>query len=312
MPNRIIRESSRTSPTLAALSDSAERLFWRLVTAVDDYGRFEADALIVKGMCVPLLGWSVKKVEKCLEEFSQLISEWDAPLVSYYTIDGRRFGQMNGWSKHQRPARLASKFPDPPHHLTIPSEKNIHDQLFQFLKSTGTFCGHPILNIDRNVRAGNGFADLLLEITQGRILVELKRTRADAGAIRQVCSYRSALKEVVAVVIVATGMGPTVAAGDFTKEGIALITYNESGQTQLAIHNVLITGCDGLVIHMNSREFKQVPETGIGNRESRVERRETRDESGSGVSLLPQTRTGRGRIGEPIPEEVRRKLGLTV
>jgi len=301
MPNRIIKESARTSPTLAALSDAAERLFWRLVTMADDYGRFEADPYIVRGACVPILNWSIPKVARCLKEMTEAKSTADVPLLSYYFVGGRRFAQMNGWSRHQRPPRLASKYPDPPHVRSIPSEKNIHDRLFQHLDSTRLFCTYPILSLDRNVRAGNGFADLLINIAQGRILVELKRTRADMGAIKQVCNYRASIKEVVAVVILALGFGPTVGAGNFVKEGIALITYDENGQTSLSVSNSLITQCSDLVIPVNSRDLQQVPE-------SISESREARDESGSRPFSLT---TRKGRVGEPCPPEVAKKLGLS-
>ena len=39
MPDRIIRDKARSSPTLQHLSDAGERAWWRLTTAADDYGR---------------------------------------------------------------------------------------------------------------------------------------------------------------------------------------------------------------------------------------------------------------------------------
>ena len=66
MPNRIIRESCTTSPTLDALSDGAERMFWRLTTIADDYGRFDADPRVLLAKCFPLrVGRiSIKTIEK--------------------------------------------------------------------------------------------------------------------------------------------------------------------------------------------------------------------------------------------------------
>lgn len=280
MPNRIIKESCRTSPTLDALSAEAERLHWRLTTAVDDYGRFDANPKVVLSLCFPLKVDKIKpaQVEKWLQEMTRLAPGDQVPLVTLYEVRGRRYGQLNGWSKHQRPARLASKFPDPPDVLTIPSEKNIHDRLFDELRDRKEFCGHALFGVNRNVRAGNGFADLLLEIEGGRILVELKRTRADVGAINQVHNYRNALAGVTCVVIIAAGMGPTVSAGDFHQKGIALIAYDANGSTTLPVSNSLITQCEGLVIPVPSRELHQFPDTRVENRESRIERRESRVE----------------------------------
>jgi hypothetical protein len=316
MPNRIISEKCRTSPTLAALTSDAERLWWRLVTAVDDYGRFEADPCLVRGLCVARLKkWNDRRVAKCLEEFALVISEDEGPLVSYYTVAGRRFGQLTNWSRHQRPPRLAPKFPGPSQSCAIPSEKTIHDKLVEHLNTTRTFCGHTITAVDRNVRAGNGFADLLLSTEFGRILVELKRTRADAGAIKQVSRYQTILKDIASVVIIAAGLGSTVGHGDFVKFGISLITYDEHGDVQVLVPNALINQCDDLVIHVKSFDLQQWSESGDESRESGDESRdpgavrERREELSTSKQIHrkgmeecpPEVREKFSRIGRKMP-----------
>lgn len=114
MPNRIIKESCRTSPTLAALSDAGERLFWRLITAADDYGRFEADAEIIKGLCLPRLKkWTAVKVEACLKEFGVIVPGEEEALVLFYRVKGRRYGQFSKWEDHQRQRDSKPKYPGP-------------------------------------------------------------------------------------------------------------------------------------------------------------------------------------------------------
>jgi hypothetical protein len=54
MANRILRDTFLTSETLDSLSDGAERLYWRLISIADDFGRFEADARIILSRCYPL------------------------------------------------------------------------------------------------------------------------------------------------------------------------------------------------------------------------------------------------------------------
>jgi hypothetical protein len=106
MPNRIIRESICSSPTLAGLSDGAERLFYRLLTRTDDFGAFKADAEIVRGECMPLVGKSAAEVGKLIAELEA------AGLVSLYSIKDRTFGEFVTWSDHNKPRSKSRKYPE--------------------------------------------------------------------------------------------------------------------------------------------------------------------------------------------------------
>lgn len=109
MPNRIIREQCRTSPTLAKLSSDAERLFWRLTTFADDYGRFEADVETVRGACFPRLlsFFTNRRVTHCLSALK------DAGAIVLYRVEDREYGQFANWQKHQRIRAEKSKYPGP-------------------------------------------------------------------------------------------------------------------------------------------------------------------------------------------------------
>lgn len=117
MPNRIIKESARTSPTLDALSHGAERLWWRLVPTADDYGRFDADPRVVLGTCFPLRvgnsrGITLGRVEAWLQELAT--DHGDGPGVCLYEVAGRRYGVLLKWFNHQRRRDSKPKFPEPP------------------------------------------------------------------------------------------------------------------------------------------------------------------------------------------------------
>ncbi|WP_067924810.1 hypothetical protein [Alicyclobacillus shizuokensis] len=109
MPNRIVKESIRTSDTLASISADAERLFWRLVVSADDFGRFDARPNIVLGQCMSaFLGtFTAEQVESWLSELEQ------AGLIQLYTVEGRRYLVLTKWDKHQRKRAKDSKFPSP-------------------------------------------------------------------------------------------------------------------------------------------------------------------------------------------------------
>lgn len=109
MPNRIIKESIRTSDTLASVSPEAERLFWRLVVSVDDFGRFDGRPNIILGQCLSAFYGeiTVEQVEGWLHELQS------AGVLQMYTHESRPYLMLTKWNKHQRTRAKDSKFPSP-------------------------------------------------------------------------------------------------------------------------------------------------------------------------------------------------------
>lgn len=108
MPNRIIKETIRTSDTLSSVSSDAERLFWRLVVSVDDFGRFDARPNVVLGQCLSSFIGTVliEQVKGWLRELARV------QLINIYrTKDGGLYLQLTNWSRHQTIRAKKSKFP---------------------------------------------------------------------------------------------------------------------------------------------------------------------------------------------------------
>ena len=108
MPNRIVREGILTSETVASLSWAAEVFYRRLMSVVDDYGRFHALPKIMRAACYPL---QIDKVSDA--DIGKWTAECvEAALVSVYLAsDGKRYIQIE---KFRQQVRLKqSKFPDP-------------------------------------------------------------------------------------------------------------------------------------------------------------------------------------------------------
>ena len=118
MPSRIIRDSIRTSPTLDELSDGAERMFWRLVTVADDYGRFEADPRVLLSQCFPLRVDRLK-VKQIAEWFEEMVK---TDLARCYQVNGRTYGYFPTWEKYQRIRAKESRYPAPPSARNAPHE----------------------------------------------------------------------------------------------------------------------------------------------------------------------------------------------
>lgn len=108
MPNRIIKDSIRTSDSINSLSWFEECLFYRLIVSCDDYGLFDGRTAIIKGSCFPLKdGVTTKNIENAL---SKLVS---AGLVKRYIVDGKPYLSLPTWEQHQNIRAHKSKYPKP-------------------------------------------------------------------------------------------------------------------------------------------------------------------------------------------------------
>lgn len=119
MPNRIIKESIRTSKTVNSLSDFEFRLWAYLITYVDDYGRGSADSAIIKGFVFPL---RKTVTEKSIDEAMKHLE--CIGLINLYEVDGELYLCFPKWENHQRVQNKKSKFPEPP----IEEEAQIHGE----------------------------------------------------------------------------------------------------------------------------------------------------------------------------------------
>ena len=115
MPNRDLKESNRRSPSLQLLSDAAERLWYRLITSVDDFGRLEADPEVVFTTCFQRVpkGWTAQKVRLALEELSSKAHPEDSPLIQVYQVGTRFYLQIVSAKQHIQQRSKKSKYPSP-------------------------------------------------------------------------------------------------------------------------------------------------------------------------------------------------------
>ena len=107
MPNRIVRDGILTSERVNSLSLEAELFYRRVMSIVDDYGRFDGRASIIRAQCYPL---------RIAEVSEQNISAWlneviKADLVLRYEADGKPFIELTDF--RQRTRAKASKWPSP-------------------------------------------------------------------------------------------------------------------------------------------------------------------------------------------------------
>ena len=108
MPNRIIKESIRTSKSIFKLSDFNFRFWAYLITYVDDYGRGSADPELLKGFVFPRRkSVTEATIQKGLTDLA------NAGLIHLYEVGGESYLYFPTWSQHQRIQQKRSKFPEP-------------------------------------------------------------------------------------------------------------------------------------------------------------------------------------------------------
>ena len=104
MPNRILRDWT-TSETIDRLTPEQECTFVRLIMAVDDFGRYEADPRLLAARLYPL--------RICKASAQHMQSTCDAlakhGIINLYQVEGRKYLQIVKW--HNVPRAKTSKFP---------------------------------------------------------------------------------------------------------------------------------------------------------------------------------------------------------
>ena len=124
MPNRVIKETIRTSESLNNLSDFEFRLWIGLLVSADDAGRGDARPAIIKGSVFPLRERvTVKDVDAALHGLAA------NGCVSLYKVGGKPYYWFPTWAAHQRIDRAKPKFPPPEDADEVPQEN--------------AFCGNP-------------------------------------------------------------------------------------------------------------------------------------------------------------------------
>ena len=111
MPNRILNSSICVSDSIDALTFFQEAFFYRLLVSVDDYGNFDARAKVIRAAAFPLKDplkdVSLEDIEKALDALAQ------QGMLQYYTVKGKRYIHLTGWTRFQRLRNSKHKYPAP-------------------------------------------------------------------------------------------------------------------------------------------------------------------------------------------------------
>lgn len=107
MPNRILNSSICVSDSIDALTFFQEAFFYRLLVSVDDYGNFDARAKVIRAAAFPLKDVSLEDIEEALDALEA------QGMLQFYTVNGRRYIHLTGWTRFQRLRNSKHKYPAP-------------------------------------------------------------------------------------------------------------------------------------------------------------------------------------------------------
>lgn len=108
MPSRVLREGILTSERVNSLDWEEEVFYRRLMSVVDDFGRFTAHSSLLRAALYPLKLDTVRDsdVDRLLESVER------AGLVRVYVVAQKRFVELLDFRQQTRAKE--SKYPDPP------------------------------------------------------------------------------------------------------------------------------------------------------------------------------------------------------
>ncbi len=256
MPNRIIRESILTSRAVDKLTADEEVFYRRLMSVVDDYGRYHGDPRLLLAATFPLRVASITPAQ---------VAEWlrgcqAAGLVEAYTVANRDYVCIVNFG--QRLRRMKSKFPPPPtsdlpREADLPLERDVEDLVCDQLTAAG------LDSVERQVRIGTGYADLVVSHGSERYVIEIKRSKLSPASLRQVARYSE--QSGAQPVLIGAGQSASFDMNEARKIDCVVITYTEDF-TFSALTGATSPIAQVLRNHVKSRDITSDHKSALRNR----------------------------------------------
>ena len=292
MPNRMIRDCWKTSPTLSLLCAETERVFTRLIVCADDFGRYHGSPRAIASACFPLLS----SADICAQMTAALMELDLAGLIIRYSVGSRAYIQLVNWKKHQRCRAATSKFPGPERETEQIEQQNQRQKSNEI--NGAVICCHLLSNVPgvgdgdvvdqnhdsdrerahdpslvfRNFKQPAGMESVPDLVLEGDLITEKTPTRKQPGKP-------------------SAGNG---AMGEFFEQFWAAYPLKVGKIKALASWNAKVPlGQEGRVIEAVVRQVQWPPGTGLNK---------TRDAEGGGGNPHPTTWLNQGRWDDVEPE----------
>jgi hypothetical protein len=147
MPTRLLRESILDSDRVCSLTFPAEVFYRRLMSVVDDFGRFDARPSVLRGRLYPL---QIDKVREA--DIERWIAECvKSGLIALYSVSGKQYLLFRRLGE---PRAKESKYPTPPAELADANRCS-------HLKTDANICAQTQTgeNISKQTRADVPYSD---------------------------------------------------------------------------------------------------------------------------------------------------------
>lgn len=113
MPQRFLRPGITTSDNWNAVSWQCQSLYIRILTLVDDYGRFDGRASVLWGQCFSVWNEHNPMLSVGLSDVGEMLQQLAAKnLVDLYMVDGKPVLQVTKWQERIR-ENIKEKWPIP-------------------------------------------------------------------------------------------------------------------------------------------------------------------------------------------------------
>lgn len=243
MPNRVIREGILTSERVNSLNWEAEVFYRRLLSVVDDYGRFDARPAVLRSALYPLKLDSMREdsVQRCLNSLEA------ARLIVLYSVEGKAFLEVTNFKQQVR--SKCSKFPSPAQHMhstCIADAQHMHTKTET--ESYTETKEHNSVPIRSTVVSGaDGVRDGSLASSQQQV----EQFPADADVVQRFMAGMVEVPGGVELERCAAGFYDDFAArGWRDSRGIPLADWRPAARKYArtwAVNNVQQTGCRGVM-----------------------------------------------------------------
>jgi hypothetical protein len=132
---RMLNKVIILSKKINAVSEGAENLYYRLLVNADDFGRFRAEAEIIKGQIYTLRKISVGQIASRLQELTEI------DLIRLYKVDGETYLEITKFEDYQKfrsDIPKKSEYPAPVTYLERPDTSRNGTERAE----TGSPCEH--------------------------------------------------------------------------------------------------------------------------------------------------------------------------
>ncbi len=103
MPQRFLKPGITNSERWNGVSWQAQSLYIRLLTVVDDYGRYDGRSAVIHGICFSLYNAAHPECPVQLQETDKMLQEIAASLlIELYDSQGKRVMQITQWTERLR------------------------------------------------------------------------------------------------------------------------------------------------------------------------------------------------------------------